>query len=241
MRGTVGDREGEAAAALSDARDAFPADSRIRIELPDTAVPWGRTVLDAPGSVVILGEMYDAGAPVTSDSRLVLRDPERVSLTGPNGVGKTTLLNALRPLATVPAGYLRQRIGSGRESWEGLDDALSVVDNVRRGAPEAALASVREQLARFHFRGNLVNQAVGELSGGERFRVALARILLARPAPQLLFLDEPTNNLDLASTEQLVSALGDYEGALIVSSHDDAFLAELAPERRWELRRLNNY
>lgn len=69
--------------------------------------------------------------------------------------------------------------------------------------------------------------------------MALARILLAQPAAQLLFLDEPTNNLDLASTEQLVSALANFRGALIVSSHDDAFLAELTPDREWELRRAN--
>jgi ATPase subunit of ABC transporter with duplicated ATPase domains len=237
MRGTMGDRESEAAAALADARDAIPAETRIRIDLPDTAVPTGRTVLDVPATAVELGEMHDAGTRLAHDSRLTLRGPERVMLTGPNGVGKTTLLNALASTAAVPVGYLRQRIDAGSDSWEGLDDSLPVIENVRAVARDAPLSTVREQLARFHFRGDLVNQAVGELSGGERFRVALARILLARPAPQLLLLDEPTNNLDLASTEQLVSALTDYKGALIVSSHDDAFLEALAPEREWELRR----
>ncbi|MHA7305939.1 ABC-F family ATP-binding cassette domain-containing protein [Arthrobacter sp. TMN-49] len=236
MRGVMGSRESDAAAALADARDAIPTETRIRIDLPDTAVPQGRTVLDAPASTVVLGVMYDDGAQLSPDSRLTLRGPERVMLTGPNGVGKTTLLNNLVSLACVPVGYLQQRIGS--DSWSGLDDDRSVVENVRASAPDAALADVREQLARFHFKGDLVNQAVGELSGGERFRVALARILLAQPAPQLLLLDEPTNNLDIVSTEQLVSALADYKGALIVSSHDDAFLAALAPERPWELRRV---
>jgi ATPase subunit of ABC transporter with duplicated ATPase domains len=237
VRGTMGDRESDAAQALAEARDAVPTESRIRIELPDTAVPAGRTVLDVPAAAVPLGEMHDGGTPLAPDARLLVRGPERVVLTGPNGVGKTTLLNALRPAATVPVGYLRQRIGAEGESWEGLDEDLSVLENVRAAAPGAQLGDVREQLARFHFRGNLVNQPVRQLSGGERFRVALARILLATPAPQLLLLDEPTNNLDLASTEQLVSALADYKGALMVSSHDDAFLAELAPDRRWELRR----
>ncbi len=238
-RGTMGDRESGALAALSDARDAIPAETRIRIGLPDTSVPPGRTVLDAPSSVVALGEMYDAGTWLGPDSRLSLRGPERVALTGPNGVGKTTLLEALVPLAAVPVGYLRQRSGSSGEgdSWEGLDDAATVLGNIRAAAPGAVLAEVREALARFHFRGDLVNQAVAELSGGERFRVALARILLASPAPQLLLLDEPTNNLDLVSTEQLVSALADYKGALVVSSHDEDFLSALAPERSWQMRR----
>lgn len=237
MRGTMGQREGEAAAALADARDALPSEARIRIDLPGTQVPTGRIVVDVPASVVSLGVLYDGGAPVLPATHLVLRGPERVVLTGPNGVGKTTLLNVLRPLAAVPVGHLRQRLGADGESWEGLDDELTVMDNVRSAAPFASLSQIREQLARFHFRGELVNQTVGELSGGERFRVALARILLAQPAPQLLLLDEPTNNLDLASTEQLISALGDYNGALIVSSHDDGFLESLAPERRWELKR----
>lgn len=244
VRGTMGERESDAAAALADARDAVVADARIRIELPDTAVPPGRTVLDAPATVVELGVMHDGGTPVAPDARLSLRGPERVVLTGPNGVGKTTLLNTLEPLAAVPVGYLRQRIGAAAgsaespgQSWEGLDDTLTVLENVVAAAPSAAPAEVREQLARFHFRRDLVHQPVGELSGGERFRVALARILLAQPAPQLLLLDEPTNNLDLVSVEQLLSALADYKGALVVSSHDDAFLESLEPGRSWELLR----
>ncbi|WP_269938377.1 ABC-F family ATP-binding cassette domain-containing protein [Arthrobacter sp. HY1533] len=244
VRGTMGNRESDAAAALAEARDAVVADARIRIELPDTAVPPGRTVLDAPATVVELGVMHDGGTPVAPDARLSLRGPARVVLTGPNGVGKTSLLNALEPLAAVPVGYLRQRIGavagsavSAGQSWEGLDDTLTVLENVVAVAPSAAPAEVREQLARFHFRRDLVHQPVGELSGGERFRVALARILLAQPAPQLLLLDEPTNNLDLVSVEQLLSALADYKGALVVSSHDDAFLESLEPGRSWELLR----
>ncbi|AIY01939.1 hypothetical protein ART_2340 [Arthrobacter sp. PAMC 25486] len=257
MRGIMGRRESGAATALADARDAIPVETRIRIDLPDTAVPAGRTVLEVPASVIALGELHDGGTPVAPDARLVLRGPERVMLTGPNGVGKTTLLNVLVPLAAVPVGYLRQRIGRRSsddvetgsagprnagpgDSWEGLDDCLSVLENVRAAAPSVALPEVREQLARFYFRGEMAYQPVGELSGGERFRVALARILLARPAPQLLLLDEPTNNLDLVSTEQLLSALADYKGALVVSSHDAAFLEALAPERQWELRRVDS-
>ncbi|MCU1401683.1 MAG: transporter, partial [Microbacteriaceae bacterium] len=86
---------------------------------------------------------------------------------------------------------------------------------------------IRNQLARFLLRGATVERLVGSLSGGERFRVAVARLLLADPPPQLLVLDEPTNNLDLRSIDQLVDALRAYGGALIVVSHDDAFLARL--------------
>jgi len=94
---------------------------------------------------------------------------------------------------------------------------------------------VRARLARFLLRGDAVTQPVGTLSGGERFRVALAQLLLAEPPPQLLVLDEPTNNLDLASVEQLVSALRAYRGALVVVSHDEWFLGELGLTRRLHL------
>jgi ATPase subunit of ABC transporter with duplicated ATPase domains len=86
---------------------------------------------------------------------------------------------------------------------------------------------VRHQLARFQLRGEAVDRPVGTLSGGERFRVALARVLLASPPPQLLVLDEPTNNLDGRTVDQFVSALAGYRGALLVVSHDDALLGRL--------------
>ncbi|MGG5752066.1 ATP-binding cassette domain-containing protein [Zafaria sp. Z1313] len=250
MRGLQGSREADAARGLQEARDAVPEDAAIRIELPGTRVPVGRTVLDAAVTPLPSAVVYDDGAPLPPGARLVLRGPERVALTGRNGSGKTTLLAALAGAAAVPFGYLRQRIdavvpdaggavggavrGAGAE-WAGLDDEASVLDTVRAAAPGAPPGAVREQLARFHFRGARVEQPCGQLSGGERFRVALARILLADPSPQLLLLDEPCNNLDPVSVDQLVSALGAYAGALVVVSHDDAFLERLGPLRRWEL------
>ncbi len=126
-------------------------------------------------------------------------------------------------------GYLRQRI-------DDLGEA-TVVDTVRAAAPDRSPNEVRAQLARFLFRGTKAERPVGQLSGGERFRVALARILLADPAPQLLLLDEPTNSLDRASVAQLVDALGAYEGALIVVSHDDEFLGQLGLTRWLETGR----
>jgi ATPase subunit of ABC transporter with duplicated ATPase domains len=84
-------------------------------------------------------------------------------------------------------------------------------------------------------RGDQVAQAASTLSGGERFRVTLACILLADPSPQLLLLDEPTNNLDLASIDQLVDALGFYRGALLVASHDHTFLDAIGIGRWWQV------
>ncbi|HET9647501.1 MAG TPA: ATP-binding cassette domain-containing protein, partial [Microlunatus sp.] len=129
---------------------------------------------------------------------------------------------------TERIGYLPQRL-------DGLDADRSVLDNVRDAAPTASPNEVRAGLARFLLRGDAVERPVRTLSGGERFRVAVARLLLADPPPQLLVLDEPTNNLDLVSAEQLVEALAAYRGALLVVSHDDAFLDRLRLTRRLEL------
>ena len=90
-------------------------------------------------------------------------------------------------------------------------------------------------LARFLFRGDRIHLPVAALSGGERLRATLACVLYAEPAPQLLLLDEPTNNLDLVSVGQLESALNAYEGAFLVVSHDERFLAEIGIGRRLRL------
>ena len=230
---------------LDEAEQAVRDDAEIRVDLPGTAVPAGRTVLTvtgldgtrwhpaspAPGTPAT-PPTPDA-SPVAALAELIVRGPERIALTGPNGAGKTTLLRAIAGLATRPGvtvrlgavtGYLPQRLDI-------LDDSLSVVDNVRAAAPAASVNEVRASLARFLFRGDRADRPASTLSGGERFRAVLAA-LLAQPAPQLLLLDEPTNNLDMASARQLSQALEGYRGALLVASHDVPFLRS-AGITRW--------
>lgn len=124
----------------------------------------------------------------------------------------------------VPHRFLPQRL-------DVLDDTLTVVENVARHAPDATNNHIRARLARFLFKGARADQQAGTLSGGERFRASLAALMLAEPAPQLLMLDEPTNNLDMASVRRLVTALESYEGALLVVSHDLPFLRDLGITR----------
>jgi ATPase subunit of ABC transporter with duplicated ATPase domains len=204
---------------LSAAEDAVRDDREIRVDLPETEVPAGRTVLAVHQARLRCGPCVD----------LEIRGPEHVALIGANGSGKTTLLQTiagqLDPLAgtarlAVPLRYLPQRLDI-------LDDAETVIGNVARFAPIASPGVIRARLARFLFRRRAADQIVATLSGGERFRTALAALLLAEPAPQLLLLDEPTNNLDITSTRQLSQALAAYRGALIVASHDLPFLRSI--------------
>ncbi|WP_405727796.1 ATP-binding cassette domain-containing protein [Streptomyces sp. NBC_00028] len=215
----------EAKDRLDEAVDAVRDDDEIRVDLPYTAVPPGRDVLTLMDLELAYGARLRGG--------FDLRGPERVALIGRNGAGKTTLLRTiageLAPVsgethAHVPLRFLPQRL-------DVLDGELSVAENVARFAPDATNNRVRARLARFLFRGARADQKAATLSGGERFRATLAALMLAEPAPQLLMLDEPTNNLDMASVRQLTSALESYEGALIVAGHDLPFLESIGITR----------
>ena len=251
LRGEKADREASARDALDAAERRVRDDDIVKIDLPDPGVPAGRRI-------ATLGD---------GEHSWIIQGPERVALIGPNGAGKTTLLEKLvgsavrnsgspqagsdgsdgiaddssgphaafrssahAELHTDRVGYLPQRV-------DGLDDAASVLENVAPSAPNVTIVELRNRLARFLIRGAAVERPVGTLSGGERFRVALARLMLADPPPQLLVFDEPTNNLDLDTVDQFVDAIAAYRGAVLVVSHDDAFLERIGVDLVLELDR----
>ena len=179
------------------------------------------------------------GTPAEHPEHLILSGPEHLRITGANGSGKTTLLEAIahakdpeyrspvQPAYRVDycldGAYIPQRIT--------LDPQLTLLQSVQRANPGVSEQHLRDQLARLLFRRESVHHKTGELSGGERFRAAVAQVLLADPVPQLLMLDEPTNNLDISSVDWLVQALEAYTGALIVVSHDEDFCRRIRIDR----------
>lgn len=222
LRVDAREKESAARAAHDVAERRLRDDDSIRIDLPDPDVSASRRI-------ATLGD---------GEREWIIQGPERVALVGRNGAGKSTLLERLvgsEPSAAsggdaavdISTMLHTDRVRYLRQSADGLDDALSAEQNVRAAAPQIEDRELRNRLARFLIRGDAMTRPVSTLSGGERFRVALASLLFAEPAPQLLVLDEPTNNLDIDTVNQLVDALSAYRGAIVVVSHDQAFLDRL--------------
>jgi ATPase subunit of ABC transporter with duplicated ATPase domains len=222
-------RVNQAWAQLEDAERALRDDDAIVLDLPATNVPAGRTVLAVDGLL-----MHQLFAGVELD----IRGPERIALTGPNGAGKSTLLRIIAGDVRPDAGTVQRadgRIGYLSQRLDLLDPDRTVAQNLAAFAPSLTHTRRMHLLAQFLFSGNRIHRRVAALSGGERLRATLACVLHAEPAPQLLLLDEPTNNLDLVSVGQIEAALNAYQGAFVVVSHDERFLAGIRIGRRLRL------
>lgn len=170
---------------------------------------------------------------LATDISFILRRGECLGIIGPNGSGKTTflktILNKLAPLAGEVRWGTKVQIGYYAQQLDDLDDRNEIIMELRRVAPAAATAGeLRSFLAKFLFTGDDVYKHVRDLSGGEKGRLALAKLIYSRV--NVLVLDEPTNHLDIPSREALEEALDAYEGTIITISHDRYFLDRVATQ-----------
>ncbi len=190
------------------------------------ALRTGDIVLECKGVGAARG-----GRQLFEDVEILIRRGERIGIVGPNGSGKTTLMKiissrgapddegAIRRGTNLQEGYFDQHLGD-------VDPKVSAVENVRQVRGDFTVESARQYLARFRFWGDDPLRVVSGFSGGERSRLALARLLLE--PRNLLFLDEPTNHLDIPAAEILEEALVGFDGTVLFVSHDRRFLENVA-------------
>ncbi|PQM29026.1 ABC transporter [Sphingopyxis lindanitolerans] len=233
--GRLAERQrGEAEQAVAAARARIEVVDPLAADLPSTGLPAARTMVELDR--VTVG--YAPGRPVIADLSLTITGPERVAITGPNGSGKSTLLALVAGTLAPWSGRVRvpgplalfdQRVSL-------LDPARSIADNFLLRNPGTTNNQCRAALARFRFRADAADRIVGTLSGGQLLRAGLACVLGAPAPPALLILDEPGNHLDLDSLAAVETGLAAYDGALLVVSHDPAFLEAIGIEREIGLR-----
>jgi len=200
------------------------------VRIPPTLLPAGKAVLQ----IDRVSAGYDPKAPVIKDFSLSVTGPERVAIAGPNGCGKTTILKILSGQLQPWAGSVRMMTSFAMfdQTVSLLDPSISILENFRRINPGAGENACRASLAQFMFRADTAVQTVSSLSGGQLFRAGLACVLGGPVAPSLLIMDEPTNHLDVDSIETVEAGLRAYDGALLVVSHDEAFLDAIGISRK---------
>ena len=207
-----------------------------KLELPRQRVVVRFEFRDPPRSgdqVAVIEDLHKAyGKRVIYDGfNLTIRRGERWAVMGRNGAGKTTLLKMLsgalapddgkiRLGASLKMGYFAQ------QSLDLLDADLTVIEQLQQDFPREGLGALRSLAGAFQFSGDDVDKRIRALSGGEKSRLVMARMLF--DPPNFLVLDEPTNHLDLATKEMLVDSLGSFDGTMIFVSHDRTFLRGLS-------------
>ena len=212
---------------LSNLEDERKSDRVAKLRFP-TPSPCGKTPISATGLSKSYGSLE-----IFTDVDLAIDKGSRVVILGLNGAGKTTLLRILAgelesDTGQVVAGH-GLKIGYYAQEHESLDYERTVLENMLSSADDIREPEARNVLGSFLFSGDDVKKPVKVLSGGEKTRLALAMLVVS--AANVLLLDEPTNNLDPASRDEILGALSEYQGSVILVSHDEGAVMSLKPER----------
>ncbi|MFQ4148871.1 ABC-F family ATP-binding cassette domain-containing protein [Arthrobacter sp. LAPM80] len=212
---------------LAGLEEVRAQDRVAALRFPEPA-PCGKTPLMAEGLSKSYGSLE-----IFTDVSLAIDRGSKVVILGLNGAGKTTLLRMLAGVAQPDTGEIIPghglKVGYYAQEHDTLDVTRTVLENMRSSAGDMNDAEVRGILGSFLFTGDDVNKPAGVLSGGEKTRLALATIVAS--SANVLLLDEPTNNLDPASRAEILGALKNYSGAVVLVSHDEGAVEALDPER----------
>lgn len=222
-----------ASAKVAETKAHIEVINGFRMDITPTGLPNDKRLLSIDG--VTAG--YACGTPVIENLSLDIVGPERIQIRGHNGSGKSTLIKLILGKLVPRSGHIERFVDAAflDQHQTAFDREESLLEIFQERMPGTTKHTAYATLARFGFRADAVLQEAKTLSGGERLRAALACALGADPVPPLLILDEPTNHLDLDGIEALERALSSYDGALIVISHDEAFIQAVAPDRNIDL------
>ncbi|MCG5435271.1 ABC-F family ATP-binding cassette domain-containing protein [Micromonospora foliorum] len=212
---------------ISGLEEVRVSDRVAKVRFPSPA-PCGKTPLTATGLSKSYGSLE-----IFTDVNVAVDRGSRVAILGLNGAGKTTLLRMLGGLLSPDTGEVHAghglRLGYYAQEHETLDVERTVLENMRAAAVEQSDTDLRKILGAFLFSGDDVNKPAGVLSGGEKTRLALSTLVCS--GANVLLLDEPTNNLDPVSREQVLDAIANYPGAIVLVTHDPGAVLALKPDR----------
>jgi ATPase subunit of ABC transporter with duplicated ATPase domains len=211
----------------SSLEDVRVSDKVAKLRFP-TPSPCGKTPLSGEELSKSYGSLE-----IFTDVSAIIDKGSRVVILGLNGAGKTTLLRILAGELESDTGSVAHgqglKIGYYAQEHESLDFERTILENMMSATADIREPEARNVLGSFLFTGDDVHKLVKVLSGGERTRLALATLVVS--AANVLLLDEPTNNLDPASRDEILAALSEYQGAVILVSHDEGAVQALKPER----------
>lgn len=221
------EQNAELNAAVNKARERVEDDNPVMFTLPGSQIPEGKQVLVLEDVVL----PHVLVPPVT----MRMDGPMHVALKGPNGCGKSTLLKTILGEIAPRSGTCKVSVNCAYldQHLSHLDLSQSVMTHLNLSHTPLEEGVLRTRLAQLQLGADKVTLPLAELSGGERLKAALACVLWRAEATQLLLLDEPTNHLDLASVQAIEAALAGFPGALLVVSHDEAFLRGLTLTHEW--------
>ncbi|TGE28212.1 ABC-F family ATP-binding cassette domain-containing protein [Hymenobacter metallicola] len=235
LQGVHAEKIGAISQELHELRQELPATDKMKFGFDSSGLHQGKILVTATG----INFRYAETPLWAQDLSFQITSGERLALKGPNGAGKTTLIKLLLGAAAPASGTIHRALGKVvyvDQEYSLLATELTVYEQAQRfngtALPEH---EIKIRLSRFLFPKDDWSKSCRGLSGGEKMRLMLCCLTISSQAPDLIILDEPTNNLDIQNIEILTAALTDYRGTLLVVSHDQVFLEQIKVQRTLEL------